>query len=148
MKRPAVPVGVLAILFVPLYACTQREPVCPKGDQTEQWLYLESPQFFDADNELYRAIVARLFADDTGSATGCFGMVVTGDGAPEEAVFAACPSTEAVGSVLLVHLVASENIAAKLRTSGIQAALGVAVTRSGKSRCWTHPSPARCKRYG
>ncbi len=93
-------------------------------------LRLEPPRFGLADNDLYLAIVSKVFANEVGEVGGCFQMLSLEGPAPEELLYVDCSVSAPGDPSTLVHLVAETNIHDRLTSDGIDAASHVGVRRS------------------
>lgn len=100
------------------------------GQVLDYSLRLESPRFGRADNDLYLAIVSKVFANEVDEVGGCFQMLSLEGPAPEELVYVDCSVNAPGDPSTLVHLVAETNIRNKLGNAGVDAAIHVGVRRS------------------
>lgn len=125
--------SVVLLLVAILNLSCSRDAVRARASDTVcvGCLFREPAEFYNAKEELYRAVVAQAFADEMGFVGSCLQMVTLTDGAPEEIVSAACSSGESDGQLVpVVHLVANESIAGKFSTGGVESAKTVSVRRS------------------
>jgi hypothetical protein len=120
---------ILAAAWVALVGCAPVSPSSPPPI-AGGGLHRERPTFYQAKDSLYEGVVATVFSTEDGFVGGCFTMVSLEDGRPEEAVYAQCASDPRGAPPMVVHLVATESIAARLKADGLESASRVTITRT------------------
>ena len=119
----------VALLVAASCTCSQRV-MAPRDSESNWGIFVEPARFYNAQDDAYYEVVRHVFSETEGFSGGCFNMVSLTEDSVEEMVYAECSVQSSKAKAAVVHVVATESIAQKLKTLGPEAARNVKARRT------------------